>query len=376
MWSGDPVSKMTDSTPFTMMVGYDAKTKTITSVRDGAQEYLGVEQGLEPPEKIFTFFRDASTITSIAEDMAGLPIIEDHIDAELKPTKEQTIGIVGDTEVLECYDESNDSTLMLRNKASFSDKILKLLDSGKRYLSLGYIARVREHDRYDFEQYDIQPRHLAVVDSARGGAALTFLDKGKKTMHEAFLDADGNMSMQKIAELAAEIPEAIKQMDIKELQKLAPMFMKIVETAKSQGMDMPAEEEMEDRDMPEKEMEDGDMPDKEMEDQEMPDKEEEKMKYTDSDFRAAVRKQATEQIKTHATVTDKARGFLPETYGFADKSPSQIMRDTLAETNPGEKFEDNELSVAFKMLRANQKYSNFADSGAASNIDKVFNEDF
>lgn len=357
MWGKEPVSKLTDCK---MMVGYDAKNKTITSVRDGVQEYLGVELGVEPLDKTFTVFRDASTITSIVGDMAGLPTIEDHIDVEQEPTKEQTIGIIGDTEVIEYFDDSTSTSLMLQNKASFSDKVMGLLDSGKRYLSLGYKAKMREHDVYDFEQYDIEPRHLAIVDSARGGSALTFLDKGKKTMHKAFLDADGNISIQKVAELAADFPEAVKQMDIKELQKIAPKLMEIVEAAKVS-------------DKPEEEMEEEEMADMGTEKEiKVEDEEDEKeMSYSDAD----VKKMIETQVKMHAEVSDKARSFLPETYGFADKSPNQIMRDTLAQTNPGESFADNELSVAFKMLRTNQEYSNFADSDRHTNIDKIFNEE-
>ena len=47
--------------------------------------------------------------------------------------------------------------------------MLDTLNAGKKELSLGYDARLIPSDKYDFEQRDIVPHHLAVVEAGRCG---------------------------------------------------------------------------------------------------------------------------------------------------------------------------------------------------------------
>ena len=177
-------------TDFKHRVFFDASTKRIRSVRDGVQEYLGIELGIEPHSKIFSVYRSPEAISGIAGMMDSLPIINDHIDPEVTPTKEQTIGILKATDIVEFNDDGTFSTLYLENEAAVNSDVLSLKDSGKKEFSLGYLGKLREHDTYDFEQYDLKPTHLALVDSARGGSVLTFIDKkDQKMLNKVFQDA-------------------------------------------------------------------------------------------------------------------------------------------------------------------------------------------
>ncbi len=47
----------------------------------------------------------------------------------------------------------------------------------KKQLSLGYSADIVPHSEYDFEQIDINPHHLAVVENGRCGPLCCFLDR-------------------------------------------------------------------------------------------------------------------------------------------------------------------------------------------------------
>jgi uncharacterized protein Smg (DUF494 family) len=66
----------------------------------------------------------------------------------------------------------------------------------------------------------------------------------------------------------------------------------------------------------------------------------------------------------------KAKAFLDENYKFEDKDNLTIMRDALA-TQTNDKFSDEEVSVAFKMLKKFADYSNFADKNPTSEWDKL-----
>lgn len=194
-----------------------------------------------------------------------------------------------------------------------------------------------------------------------------------KKLHKAFCDADGSMSLSQIVELAAGLPEAIKNVPADKLQELLPALQEIMVAASDAGVKPVVETE-------ETETEVEDLP-------EMTDEEADKLmdesadasggdpvKVTDS-ARKVLRKKFADRmamavgsaVKLHGAVIEKAQGILPETYRFADKSTMQIMRDALA-TQHTEKFADSELPLAFKMLRKGAgEYQQFGDSKASDN---------
>lgn len=340
---------------FTDAMPYDPRTKTALSVRDGVLEYLGQELGLTPADKVFRIYRSPATIANVAPATVGIPVTNDHVALDMAPPTDG--GRVTEARMVDLPDDTTASRVAIQNKFALSDTMTMAVDGGKHELSLGYQARLVPHDEYDFEQRDILPHHVAVVDRGRCGPACSFLDRlpreenmSKPKLPAPFLDAEGVPNLQQIMELSAAWPEAIKLVPVNELPKLLPVLQKIVEAAKGvmpeeepapAGEPAPAEEPA---------------PIEDEEDPEMKKKEEEK------EFADAVSAAVKAQTQAYATTVAKARDFLPDDYAFADKSTVQIMQDTLA-TSTTEKFTDAEIPLAFKLLRKTEsRYTDFGDA--------------
>ena len=357
---------------------FDMASKTIRSVRDGVQEYMGVEIGLEPHDKIFTIYRSPETIAEVASKLDGLPITNDHVDVDSigEVKQDDIVGTVKGSEVIEFEDDATDSSLYLENPVALSNEAIKLKDSGKKEFSLGYNAKLKPHDEYDFEQYAFDPTHLALVDSARGGSVLTFVDKKVNHMKKkTFLDAEGQPNLQEIVETLQAIPEAAKKLPNDKLQEFLPMLQEI---AAAGGMSIEAVEEeiepesTEDADIEKDEAEAVEM-DKDFEDMEADEKE----KFEDSKlFKSIIAstkkgfkdskafKDALDTgIKAHAVVMEKAMQFVDDQYVFSGKTTKQIMTDAIAVEYGDKTFEDSKLDVAFDMLkRSGSSLQNFGDS--------------
>ena len=188
----------------------------------------------------------------------------------------------------------------------------------------------------------------------------------KPKMHKAFTDAEGAVSLEQIVEIATALPEAIRKVPVDKLQELMPAMQEVMSYAKEQGA-MPESEsegmEGEDMDPTEDENGAGDKPN------EFADSLSKLLgkKIADADgAKAAIEKHRREfadaEVKRYAEVVNKARNFLDAEYDFTGKTAYQVMRDALA-TQSTDKFEDAELSVAFKLLRKpNTDYSQFGDA--------------
>ena len=238
------------------------------------------------------------------------------------------------------------------------------LDGGKNQLSLGYFAETKDHDLYDFEQVNIVPHHLAIVEKGRCGTVCKFNDermdmddkKDVNTEEEVVKDAgETPVNIQRISEVVKDLPEAIKLMNIDDLAKLIPALEEAINVARAntpngqETEEAPEEEAAEET--PEEEAAE-DTP------------EEDKKDFKDSqEFKDAVMRFADERVN----VILKAKNFLDEDYDFS-KDTHTIMRDTLA-TQTADQFKDEELAVAFKMLKKIENYSNFAD--ATCEFDKL-----
>lgn len=353
---------------------YDGSLRTAVSVRDGVLEYLGSEIGQEPPDKIFTVYRSPATIASLVSQMPGIPVIGDHIEPGTEPAN--IPSRVESASFIDAFDESTSSTLAIQNKLFLDDDMLAEIEGGKNQLSLGYEGRLVPHDKWDFEQRDLVPTHLATVDSGRCGVGCRFIDRkptpeaNMPKFHKAFCDAEGSLSLSQIVELAAGLPEAIKNVPADKLSELLPALQEIMAAASAAGVE-PIVEEPIVEDMPEMTDEDADKLMDESADAAGGDP----VKVTDS-ARKVLRKKFADKlavavgnaVKVHASVIDKARTILPETYSFADKSTVQLMRDALAVEHGSQKFSDSELSVAFKLLKKpGSEYQTFGDRSADDN---------
>ena len=366
---------------FADLAVYSETARTAVSVRDGVLEYLGAELGLEPLDKVFTVYRSPATIANAAYAMAGIPLTDEHVSME-GPAVDSGSRVESSV-VIDQLDESTHSRLAVQNKLAVNDT-LQLLLKDKHQLSLGYEADLVPHSRWDFEQINIAPHHLAAVPVGRCGPLCSFIDRKPDTpvkpqegdtmkpkLIKAFIDAEGSVSLEQIVEIATGLPEAIRKVPVDQLVKLMPAMQEIMSYAKEQGA-MPAEE---DADMMDEEKTEGDE-EKDMMDEE---KEGDKENFADSSkFKDAVASAVKGEVKRYAEVVNKARNFVDAEYDFAGKTANAVMRDALA-TQSTDKFEDAELSVAFKLLRkANTDYSNFGDTkpdtGLMSRISETLGE--
>jgi hypothetical protein len=345
---------------FSDVAAYDSQMKSVVSVRDGVLEYLGSELGISPADKIFYVYRSPATIASAASLMTGIPLLGDHIEPGTE--SDDAASKVESASLIDAFDSATAATLAIRNVVSLDAAMQRELESGKRELSLGYTGSLVPHDEYDFEQRDIIPTHLAVVERGRCGSGCRFLDKKPtkeaiepmKKLHKAFLDAEGSLSLSQIVELAAGLPEAIKNVPADKLAELLPALQEIMSVAEAAGVkpavaEIPDDETMTDEDEAAKPAEPAKV-----------------VPITDS---AAFKDAVGSAVKTHAVVIDKARTFVDEAYNFGDKSTNQIMRDALAVEHGSTQFTDAELAVAFKLLKKpSQDYRNFADHQAEGGL--------
>lgn len=356
---------------------YDGSLKTAISVRDGVLEYLGSEIGHEPPDKIFTVYRSPATIANLVAKMAGIPLIPDHVEPGSESGEYKSK--VESATLVDSFDDELGSTLAIKNQLSLDPEMIAEIESGKSQLSLGYTGQLAPHFKYDFEQIDLTPTHLATVEAGRCGEGCRFMDRKPqptpeanrpmKKLHKAFLDAEGSLSLSQIVELAAGLPEAIKNVPADKLAELLPALQEIMAAATAAGVEAPDADVV--ADVPE-------MTDEEaskLVDESAGEVKGEPVKVTDSmrkvlaqKFSDATRKAVDVAVKNHAAVIDKAREILPETYSFGDKSTVQVMRDALAVEHGSQKFSDSELSVAFKLLKkSGSEYQNFGDRAADDN---------
>ena len=327
---------------------YDPETRTALTVRDGVLEYLGAEIGQQPPEKVFTIYRSPATIAKIASLMNGLPITDEHVQPIKDVPPSNPIGTISGVDIVDLKDMETSSMLALKNTLEFTQGV-----PDKREFSLGYFGDLRPHDVYDFEQFDLVPHHLAVVEHGRCGSVCSFLDHKKKESIEVkftFIDEDGVVSLEKIIEIAQALPEALSKVPVEKVQELFPLLQEIITTAKGLGVDMPVDVESEEAVADEAVKEEVATEDEDT-------TKEEKMPITDSvEFKDALKA----MVSKHSMVIDKARNFLDDSYSFADKDTVQVMKDALA-TQHDTAFADEELDVAFKLLQKNTSYKTFGD---------------
>lgn len=347
---------------FTDRVFFDRETKTVISVRDGVQEYKGHELGLSPADKIFSVYRAPETIKAIVDKMAGIPLTDDHVSLDLEPSN--PVGKVLDAEIVDFADDATKSTLNIKNHVTMD------FDVDGNELSLGYRAGLIDCNIYDFEQVDIVPHHLAIVQNGRCGSTCKFTDKKESSMKKklninaAFLDAGEEVNMAQVMEIVANLPEAIKTMPIKELSKLIPVLQKVTATAVesiaspeanalSPEEEAAARQEQENTDA-------GNLAEKEEQEAADAKASAEEKEVNDKAFSDSVALEVKKKNAEFATVVIKAKDFLDSTYDFSDKSSEDIMRDSLA-TQHNDKFEDSELATAFKMLKVVTSYKDFGD---------------
>lgn len=317
--------------------------KTLVSCRDGIQEYLGSEIGLDD-NTAYKVYRSADTIKNI--NLIGLPITDNHVDPD-EPY--MSLGSIVGSEIVKAKDKSIKKTIEVKNKVKVCKDLLKVISDGKNELSLGYEAKITDvRDKelgYDFTQTNIIPNHLAVVDKGRCGNACKIIDKnGVKNMDiKTYQDAKNAFTgiLQLMPTLDAEEQEYMKS--------------KMAKAGEKEETDM----EMEARKKKEADMEAEATKKKEKEDMEAEGKEKKSKTQKDE----ATKKAIDDHIEIIAKATDL--GCLDAKYVFAGKTANKIMSDCV-KTQKGDdvKFADSELPTAFKMLKkVTNPHKDFANGG-------------
>lgn len=372
---------------------WDGGKKTAISVRDGVLEYLGVELGIEPVDKTFKVYRSPATIANVAGKMQGIPLTDEHVD--LDGPVESPVGSVTGAEMIDFFEDGIDSKLAIKNVVDLSSEILDTLSNGKKELSLGYTANIVPHEKYDFEQRDIEPHHLAVVMAGRCGSECKFIDrkgnadmKKVKAQHAAFADADGTVNLAKVVEYAVAIPEALKLLPLEELIKIAPMLEEVVARAQAgsmpEGQTVPGEEmagesvesdvvdQEETKEEDESKIMDEEKPEdeKEMEDKESEEDRKKEVKDSAIAFTDAVEKAVSEKLE----IIEKAKMFCDSV--DVKESSISIMRKAIATEYKDIELKDSEVAVAFKMLKkAPKKYNDFADKAPKGKFDTLYGKE-
>lgn len=350
---------------FTDSMTWNATERTGISVRDGVISYYGFEIGQEPADKLYTVYRSPATIAQAALRMPGILLINGHIDPDEVPDPSTTGGKVESSEVVDHFDEQSDSKLAVMNKINVTDEFNKMLKVDKYELSLGYKANLIPHDVYDFEQRNIEPKHLATVPAGRCGSSCSFIDrkgikpmpkKTKQKLSQVFLDEKGEPNLEQIVEIAQALPDALKELSIDEVKKVLPVLKQIVEDSTvSPVVDDTATAAASEEVKAEDEV--ADIEDKPK------DEAAEAKKFEDA---------VTKVIAHHTEVIEKARNFVDGEYRFTGKSTSSIMRDALAAQYGTEKFTDAELPIAFKLLKATPTdVKNFGDAAADASANSL-----
>lgn len=312
----------------------NTEKRTVISIRDGVQEYLGVELGIEPLDQVFRIYRSPETIRKLKDALVGIPLIENHIEPDGHIPDEIKKGSILNSTEIENIDSSNNSTIAMQNEITlYKDK----LEFPYKQLSLGYKAKTLPSADYDFEQTEIMPHHLAIVEAGRCGDVCEFKDeKGVKPM-------DLNELLAKLKELLTNASDADKALVLEAMDGIMPK----VETI--------------DEDAMEKKFEDA--------------KKTAVSNFMDSKvFKDAMLNYGNER----ASIVTKAKNFLDEKFDFKDKTNEAIMSAVVAAEYPNESFKDAEIGVAFKLLKEREQtvHTQMVDfKDAKENIKKVFDEE-
>ncbi|MFY1028167.1 DUF2213 domain-containing protein [Actinobacillus seminis] len=192
--------------------------------KEGVFLYRGAQitlpDGSKPPHlnELYPVYRSAEEIESAVDSFKLIPWIDEHtmLGGEhigMTPAEKKGVsGVVGE----EVY--FKDGTLYGNIKV-FSEKFARLIENGKKELSLGYRCSY-EHkpgewkgQKYEYIQRDLRGNHLALVDKGRMGADVRVMDNDDTAMHYEHIIFSYDSLMEK------------KQMTLKELLESAAKQM-------------------------------------------------------------------------------------------------------------------------------------------------------
>lgn len=147
--------------------------------RSGVFPYLGRQIGAPEPDRIYHVYRPAEELSNQAtiDSFKLIPIIDDHTmlgpaeDGFTPAESKGTHGVVGEGVAFR-------DGVLYGNLKIFSETVKRLIESGKRDLSLAYrciydkVAGTYNGQDYQYVQRNLRGNHLALVDQARCAVAV------------------------------------------------------------------------------------------------------------------------------------------------------------------------------------------------------------
>ena len=187
--------------------------------RAGVFPYLGKTIGAPEPDRIYNVYRPAEELSSQAclDSFKLIPIINDHTmlgpeDSGYTPAdKKGVMGVVGE-------DVAFKENTLYGNLKIFGETLKRLIESGKKELSLGYrcvydaVEGTFDGQGYQYIQRQLRGNHLALVDQAR--CAVAVLDH-KITMDSFDLNLKG-MEMTEESNMAQPAPTEKVEVEAKD----------------------------------------------------------------------------------------------------------------------------------------------------------------
>lgn len=212
---------------------YEIKENPLSKV--GVFPYLGrtIHESLDP-EKIYNVYRPADELANeeTLKSFRLLPWIDDHVmlgsGEGLTPAEKKGVqGVIGE-------EIQFNGEYLLGNIKVFSEKLMNLIKSGKKELSIGYrclydlTPGVYNGQPYDAIQREIRGNHVALVDEGRAGPDVAVLDS-KNSDFRITLDAkefqkmadnlelekkgmDEEVTLEALHSMVKELQECMKEM--------------------------------------------------------------------------------------------------------------------------------------------------------------------
>lgn len=294
--------------------------------REGVFPYYGKMIGADEPDRIYYVYRPASELMDeeAIKSFQTIPIIDDHemlgdpSKGFTAPEDKEMHGTTGETVFFE-------NGVLYANLKIFSQRLRKLIEQGKKDLSLGYRAVYEKAEgyfqgqKYDFIQRRLRGNHLALVDEGR--SAVSVLDEADYKFTSDNLDLKIE-TKEKVMEPTANNSEAMT------LDKLAEIVTGLV--AKVDAL-APAAKDEADEKKDEKETKDEKADEKETKDED--DKKEEKETADAADVKAlrsemeAMKKNGIKSLLSEIGQRDALVAKLTPiigTFDHADKTLSEV----------------------------------------------------
>ncbi len=225
----------------------------------GVFPYLGSQISAElDPNKVYAVYRPEAELSDAAclESFKLLPFTDEHVmlgssyDGLTPPEEKGIHGVIGE----DVYFEEG---YLKGNLKIFSQELMKLMEDGKKELSIGYrcVYDIESGEfngeRYDAIQREIRGNHLALVEEGRAGPDVAVLDHFKFVCDSRSIVMPDNTEIEKKEEVKDEEGELSLSSLSSKIDGITEVLNRLVAAEKKETAD-------EDKDDKEKEVKDED----------------------------------------------------------------------------------------------------------------------